>query len=470
MSTCVLNFDVTNPRAVGWAGQQSAKAVQGITAEARQAVRRVIARSFSEGIPHKQAARLLRSVIGLTEGQANAVMNLRATILKHPGRLVKAGRVPIRVPKKGFTEAMLQRRLHSYSRRLLNHRAYAIARNETMTAANIGQHQLWQQAQEQRLLRKDAVKEWIVTPDDRLCAICEPLNGLVAPLNEPFENIGVQGPPAHILCRCTMGIGTKPWSPTKESGLANPAKVEDTLTAYTRADGTIAPARKALHDRIVANTLKGIPTHKKPVAYMMGGGPASGKSTMLKSKGMSHVPSKTSAVHIDPDAIKAQLPEYKAMRTAADRRAAVFAHEESSMLAKRITSEASKNSQHIVIDATGDNSYAKLSGKVQSLRSAGYRVEAYYASNDIGLAQKLAQARGKKTGRFIPRSEIRKIHANVSRVVRESVTGEGLFDSVILYDTNIKDTPRIVAQMLQGERLRVVQQDLWSDFLTKEGL
>ena len=209
MSTCVLNFDMINPRAQAWAGQRSATAVRGITAEARRAVRNILARGFAEGIPHGQMARMLRSVIGLTEGQANAVMNLRASILKNPGKLIRAGKVPIRVPKAGFTEAALERRLKSYSRRLLNRRAYTIARNETMTAANIGQHQLWQQAQEQRLLRSTQVKEWIVTPDDRLCEICEPLNGSAALLNEPFEDIGVQSPPAHILCRCTMGLSVK---------------------------------------------------------------------------------------------------------------------------------------------------------------------------------------------------------------------------------------------------------------------
>ncbi len=470
MSTCVLNFDMINPRAQAWAGQRSATAVRGITAEARRAVRNILARGFAEGIPHGQMARMLRSVIGLTEGQANAVMNLRASILKNPGKLIRAGKVPIRVPKAGFTEAMLERRLKGYARRLLNRRAYVIARNETMTAANIGQHQLWQQAQEQRLLRKDAVKEWIITPDNRLCEICEPLSGLKALLNEPFENIGVQGPPAHILCRCTMGLGTKPWKPTKASGLADPGKIENTLAAYTRADGSITPARKALHDRIVANSLKGIPTHKKPVAYMMGGGTASGKSTMLKSKGMRHVPSKTQGVHVNPDDIKLQLPEYKAMRGAGDRRAAVFAHDESSMLAKRITREASKNGNHIIIDGTGDGTFEKLQERVRALRSAGYRIEASYASNNIDLAQKLAQARGVRTGRFVPRSVIRYIHGNVSRVVREATAGDGLFDSFVLYDTNIKDNARIVARMLQGKQLTIVEQNLWADFLVKEGL
>ena len=209
MSTCVLNFDVINPRATAWAGEQSSAAIRGITSEARRAVRNIISRSFAEGIPHRQTARMLRSIIGLTDGQANAVMNLRQKLIAHPGRLIRAGGVPIRVPKAGFTEAMLQRRLNSYAKRLHNFRAYRIARHETMSAANAGQHQMWQQAQENGLLRKTQTKEWIVTPDDRLCEICAPLNGSVALLNEPFPDIGVQGPPAHIMCRCTMGLSTK---------------------------------------------------------------------------------------------------------------------------------------------------------------------------------------------------------------------------------------------------------------------
>ncbi len=204
-----LYFDVTNREAVLWAGERSSTLITRITAKTRTAIRAVIARSFVEGIPADQAARMLRSLIGLTPRQAGAAATLRAKILAKPGKKLWAGRTPIRVPKVGATIEWLERRVAQYSSRLLNYRARMIARTETIAASNEGQRQLWGQAQKKGLLDLNRLKEWIVTPDDRLCDICEPLAGSTAPINEPFPDIGVQGPPAHVMCRCAMGISAK---------------------------------------------------------------------------------------------------------------------------------------------------------------------------------------------------------------------------------------------------------------------
>lgn len=87
-------------------------------------------------------------------------------------------------------------------------RADKIARTETMRAANQGQLEAWDQAEEQGLLTGDELKEWIVTPDDRLCPICEPLDGVQVGRDEPFDVDGEQldGPPAHPRCRCTTAL------------------------------------------------------------------------------------------------------------------------------------------------------------------------------------------------------------------------------------------------------------------------
>jgi SPP1 gp7 family putative phage head morphogenesis protein len=87
-------------------------------------------------------------------------------------------------------------------------RADLIARTETMRAANEGQLEAWDQAQEQGLLTGEELKEWITTPDDRLCPICEPLDGVQVARDETFEVDGDQldGPPAHPRCRCTVAL------------------------------------------------------------------------------------------------------------------------------------------------------------------------------------------------------------------------------------------------------------------------
>jgi SPP1 gp7 family putative phage head morphogenesis protein len=87
-------------------------------------------------------------------------------------------------------------------------RAETIARTETMRAANEGQIEAWQQAAETGLLTGNESTEWITTPDDRLCPICEPLDGQTTALGGTFEVDGdrVSSPPAHPRCRCTVGL------------------------------------------------------------------------------------------------------------------------------------------------------------------------------------------------------------------------------------------------------------------------
>ena len=87
-------------------------------------------------------------------------------------------------------------------------RAATIARTETMYAANHGKLLEAQDAVDAGDLSEDAVKEWITTPDDLLCPICEPMDGVQVPLDEDFDVDGdsIDGPPAHPNCRCTVVV------------------------------------------------------------------------------------------------------------------------------------------------------------------------------------------------------------------------------------------------------------------------
>ncbi len=84
-------------------------------------------------------------------------------------------------------------------------RAETIARTESMRAVHEGQRQLWRQGVEEGLLDADVKRAWITTPDDRLCPICEPLDGETAALDEDYVD-GIAAPPAHPNCRCTEGL------------------------------------------------------------------------------------------------------------------------------------------------------------------------------------------------------------------------------------------------------------------------
>lgn len=148
--------------------------------------------AFKEGLPPRESARLIRSLIGLTERDARAVAKLRATLLE-----------------RGALPAAVEKQTARYAERLLNARAETIARTETMTAAAQGQAELWSQAEAAGLLTGEELREWIVTDDDRTCEICLPMDGQQVAKGENFvdgDGNEVEAPPAHPNCRCSWGL------------------------------------------------------------------------------------------------------------------------------------------------------------------------------------------------------------------------------------------------------------------------
>lgn len=242
---------------------------------------------------------------------------------------------------------------------------------------------------------------------------------------------------------------------------ANP-EGKDTLERYKKADGTWTPARQKLHEEIIARAFEGKEPVPNPVAYMMGGGPASGKSSAIKAGGIV-IPDNT--VHIDSDAIKAQLPDFQDMVAAKDAKAAAFSHEESSYLAGRILEEASRGGYNSMLDGTGDSSVGSVMKKTGTMRKGGSRVVANYVTCDTEQAVERSRARGAKTGRVVPEDFIRACHAAVSRTVPEAIAA-GAYDEFALYDTSTEGQTIKVAEA-QGSNLKVHDQAAWAKFLAK---
>lgn len=190
-------FDVTNPRAVNWARFESALLIRGITENTRQAIRAIIVRMFEDGIPPRQAARLIRPLIGLTEPWALAVDNFRRQL-----------------QETGQSFENVDRLVSTYAKRLINHRAETIARTESIRASAVGQQELYQQAADAGILERDrARRRWLVTPDERLCPICAPMPSdpvnLTVTVDTPFttgDGRQVMTPPAHPQCRCAVRL------------------------------------------------------------------------------------------------------------------------------------------------------------------------------------------------------------------------------------------------------------------------
>lgn len=149
-----FKFDVTNPKAVEWIQDHAAETITGINEATRDEIRDLVEASFEDQFDVDELADQIGDLIG--------------------------------------DDA----------------RAETIARTETMRASNQGQLEAWNQATEAGLLTGREQKEWIVTPDDRLCPICEPMDGVNVPLDADFDVDGdmIDGPPAHPNCRCTVAL------------------------------------------------------------------------------------------------------------------------------------------------------------------------------------------------------------------------------------------------------------------------
>jgi predicted ABC-type ATPase len=227
-------------------------------------------------------------------------------------------------------------------------------------------------------------------------------------------------------------------------------------------DGSYAftPERQALHDKIVSDAVAGVPVSTDPTYHVMGGGPAAGKSTMLKSSQVD-VPGKDKAVQVNADDVKEKLPEWDRMEGDANR--ANYLHEESSYIAKRIQAAGFETNKDVVVDGTGDSSQSSMANKISKARAAGYKVKGSYATVPTDVAISRANARGKKTGRYVPEPVIRNTHAGVSDVFPKIT---GLFDEVSLWDTS--GELKLLGSGKDGN-FDVYDTDGYSAFLAKAG-
>ena len=244
-----------------------------------------------------------------------------------------------------------------------------------------------------------------------------------------------------------------------------------TINKFLNPDGSLTPERAALHEKIIQNMFKG----KKPkgpgeqkTLYFLGGGSASGKGSFTNPEKASiyGMPDRNAVTVVDADALKNELPEYNPdseTGTTDRRKAANFAHEESSALAKRAIEAAYANGFDVTLDGTGDSGAKKVIKKIEEARAHGYRVEGHYCTADIDEALRRNKERAKKEKRLVDEDSVIGIHKDVSRIFEEIAPH---FDHIDLWDHD-GPTPRLVATCERGEQLQIKDEKLWKKFLDK---
>ena len=194
-----IRFDLRNPRAEQHIAQHGARLVQMVTDETRAAIRQVVLRGQEQGgVPVREQAKriaaILRRDIGLNAPQARALVNFEAGLIANDT-----------APSK-VRQLVAARRED-----MIGQRSRVIARQETLTGAKEGQQEVWRQARSERLIPSTVKRKWLTQRHvnaNNPCPICEPMNGQIRGLEEPFvspyNGASSMGEGMHVGCICAV--------------------------------------------------------------------------------------------------------------------------------------------------------------------------------------------------------------------------------------------------------------------------
>ena len=247
----------------------------------------------------------------------------------------------------------------------------------------------------------------------------------------------------------------------------------NSLYMYLDGEGKLTDQREALHQNIIDEKLAGKePVEGQATMTMLGGGPASGKSSVMSTKAEDL---DNHTVVVDPDDMKKALPNYTTMAKYDDQTASYY-HEESSALAKRFAKVAYSENYDVIYDGVGDGSVNSVMKKINDAKNAGYKVDAKYVTIDTEEAvarnrQRYENEKAKGGApRLVPESYVRDTHRDVTDIL--GVTAPS-FDSGELWDNRgAKGEQKLIATFGNGKGLTPVagQESAFFDFLNKGGL
>jgi hypothetical protein len=192
-----IAFDLTNPESVAFLSEFGGEMVTDVSDETYAALKRLLTQAYDEGMTSKEVAKLIEEHVGLTERD-----------IKQRARLIAA------MEEEGLSAAEIAAWDEKWTKAKIKYRAQVIADNELVDAGNQGQRRLWDQAQKDGLIPKDTKKQWIVTPDEKLCQLCGPMSSpqpgiSVVGINEAYQTpAGAVFIPSdiHVRCRCSERI------------------------------------------------------------------------------------------------------------------------------------------------------------------------------------------------------------------------------------------------------------------------
>ncbi|AZF90176.1 MAG: hypothetical protein BPH43C_53 [Phage 5P_1] len=187
IATVEFAYDLISPEALRWLELYAGTRVQYITSQTMSLIREVTTQGILKGLTMREHAMLIRNYIGLLPQHMNALERYKQKLMD-----------------KGIDVEDVSELINKRKNKLLMWRAETIALTEGHTAANEGLRAANTDAVNRGILDTHKyVRQWFVTPDERLCPRCMQMHKTTASLPSGTFPNGLNGPPLHPRCRCT---------------------------------------------------------------------------------------------------------------------------------------------------------------------------------------------------------------------------------------------------------------------------
>lgn len=240
--------------------------------------------------------------------------------------------------------------------------------------------------------------------------------------------------------------------------------MEFTKGLYSQ-DGQYSSEREHLHHQIIKEMMYGHqPAAGDPLVIFLGGGTASGKSSLSRLLVQSFKDDNEQVLVIDSDHIKAKLPEYQEWIKKDPERAAAIVHDESSDIANELYIRCMKQKFNVILDGTM-KSTEKYLRYIGIAKEEGYTVSAVVADVPLEEAMRRADVRFKIEKRRVPDEIIKQSHEQVPATFHEL---KERLDSFYLYDTSQRYPIQFYVK--QNEQIQVLNENRLNQFYEKAGL
>lgn len=233
-------------------------------------------------------------------------------------------------------------------------------------------------------------------------------------------------------------------------------------TANGRFKADNDKGREELHKQIIEMIVKPCDCENNPqppIAILVGGGTASGKTYLRKMKIEKKLEDKgIPYCLVDADDIKLKLPEYHHYLQFQPEKATLFVHKESVYIGDLLLKHLINKRYTFIYEGTmaRRQKYKEL---VRSLKRANYDIHVWIADIPLELAIKRAAEREKEIGRKVPLNVIKNTHKLVPRTfldIKNEVDSYQIYNNEdgfqLIYSNTYLDKKRYPAFLQKGKR------------------